>query len=135
MFFSVSVQFLFLSFPFLSFSFFSLLLYFFFYFFFSFYSILLYLYFLSSYLAVWLGAACQFAVPVRGKLHRLVHVVLVLLWGQHQLHIRVDAAVALIGVAPHNLLTVHAGRGGAGLAHRAGQGELQLTADTQPISQ
>lgn len=51
--------------------------------------------------------------------------------GQHQLHIWVYAAVALIGVAPHNLLAVDAGRGGAGLAHWAGQGELQLTAITQ----
>ena len=63
-----------------------------------------------SYLAVWLGAARQLAVPVGGKLHRLVHVVLVLLRGQHQLHIRVYAAVALIGVTPHNLLAVDAGR-------------------------
>lgn len=85
------------------------------------------------YLTVWLGTARQLAVPVGGKLHGLVHVVLVLLRGQHQLHIRVYAAVALIGVASHNLLAVHAGRGGAGLAHGAGQGELQLTADTSKL--
>lgn len=82
-------------------------------------------------LAVWLGAACQLTIPIRCKLHGLVHVVLVLLWGEHQLHIWVDAAVALIGVAPHDLLAVHTGWGGARLTHRAGQRELQLTAVTQ----
>lgn len=82
-------------------------------------------------LAVWLGAACQLTIPIRCKLHGLVHVVLVLLWGQHQLHIWVDATVALVGVAPHNLLAVHTGWRGASLAHRAGQRKLQLTAVTQ----
>ena len=62
------------------------------------------------YLAVWLGTARQLAVPVGRKLHRLIHVVLILLRGQHQLHVWVYATVALIGVTPHNLLTVDAGR-------------------------
>ena len=88
-----------------------------------------------SHLAVSLGAAGQFTVPVGCKLHGLVHVVLILLGSQHQLHIWVNAAVALVGVAPNHLLTVSTGGGGAGFAHWAGQGELQLTATSTPCCQ
>ena len=88
----------------------------------------------QTYLAVRFRAASQLAIPVGCKLHGLVHVVFILLRRQHQLHIRVNAAVALIGVAPHHFFTVHAGWGGPCLAHRAGQGELQLTAVTGPES-
>ena len=89
----------------------------------------------KAYLAVRLRAAGELTVPVRGKLHGLVHVVFVLFRGQHQLHIWVNAAVALIGTAPDNLLTVHTGWGGPCFAHRASQGEVQLTAQRHSMSQ
>lgn len=87
------------------------------------------------YLTVRPGAAGELAVPVRSKLHGLVHVVFVLFRGQYQLHIWVYAAVALIGMAPDNLLAVQTGWGGPCLAHRACQGEIQLTARPQSRSQ
>lgn len=89
----------------------------------------------KAYLAVRLGAAGELTVPVGSKLHGLVHVVFILFRGQHQLHVWVNAAVALVGTAPDNLLAVHTSWGGPCLAHRACQGEVQLTAQSHSMSQ
>lgn len=86
-------------------------------------------------MAVRLRAAGQLAIPVGGKLHGLVHVVLILFWGKHQLNIRVDATIPLVGVAPDHLLTVYTGRGGSCLTYRTGQRELQLTAQPYSVGQ
>ena len=50
----------------------------------------------------------------------------------NQLHIWVNAAVALVGMAPNHLLTVSTSGRLAGFAYWAGQGELQLTATSNP---